>query len=125
MHHERASEAAAGKQLAQFQMMLVKPAHKAQLDQPAAHRAFRMDNREACFGRHGERLFAENRFARPEAGERIRLVGGAGGGNHNSVHPGRGDQRFRLHGMRDGEARGNLAGAGRGRGSDCRHARAG
>ena len=77
MHHERASEAAAGKQLAQFQMMLVKPAHKAQLDQPAAHRAFRMDNREACFGRHGERLFAENRFARPEAGERIRMRSGS------------------------------------------------
>jgi len=64
---------------------VVEPAHETNLDQSFSQRCFGFDDRERTVRVGGQRLFAENRLARFEAGKNLLLMGRARGCENNGV----------------------------------------
>jgi len=85
VHKQGAAERSVVDERFELDVFVVEAAHEADLDELHAGFSLAPDEFEGTRGIGGERLFAEHRLARFEAGQDLLLVGGAGRGEHDRI----------------------------------------
>ena len=106
-----AAEFTAVEQRLQLGVLVVEPAHEADLDQPLAEFGLAFDDLQRGLDIGGQRLLAQHRLAVLQAGQQLLLMGRSRGGEHDRVDIRIGDGVERIDdGAAAGDARGDLFG---------------